>query len=614
MDILSEKLLLQIINRNLNISSYNSNREILFFDKNKTTTSSSKVLNTGYELYNVIFNKFETNFIDFVKIPEINDIIFFIKTFNYYSSVYENMNYTFLVYQLEPISLDNNEVNKKELANLRNFREKLENNFKTVKELYNNLKSSYLNFDNPLSFCSINFFEKEYDKNSFTFVSCITSELPKDITINEIFSFVKNNFNLTNEELNIDIKECETKEFFYYKQNFDQYYQNVLSDTEEEIEDEDEFYNECYDNYIEDFQGKRNFLNFRLIYLDDNAKAKLLRREFYNKGISRNTNTELNLNYLRGKILFSELLNNNFIIDKFVSVENQNYFNIFIEGLLFTDTVKMKNLIDKLNNKFPLLNLNAKKIDEEILELNDKLNNTIFYRDCSFYDFDDNEPKERIYKIIIPLTSVVFNHFKLYEINYQPQFISELKFKIRDINESSFIFGNKSIKRKLKEKSDNNVNLCLNSIEKISCKKDGIKRNTLILSDPENPNLRSRFTLNDVILYTYTDKISTIQGKKYVISSRNSNFLIKNNKINLKLLFKNKNNFISTNNYVKFKNSCKVFPKGFDKEKIFKVIHIENREYKNGLYSGKTKVSIMNSFGDITIIPITMVKKVNYEN
>lgn len=614
MDILSEKLLLQIINRNLNISSYNSNREILFFDKNKTTTSSSKVLNTGYELYNVIFNKFETNFIDFVKIPEINDIIFFIKTFNYYSSVYENMNYTFLVYQLEPISLDNNEVNKKELANLRNFREKLENNFKTVKELYNNLKSSYLNFDNPLSFCSINFFEKEYDKNSFTFVSCITSELPKDITINEIFSFVKNNFNLTNEELNIDIKECETKEFFYYKQNFDQYYQNVLSDTEEEIEDEDEFYNECYDNYIEDFQGKRNFLNFRLIYLDDNAKAKLLRREFYNKGISRNTNTELNLNYLRGKILFSELLNNNFIIDKFVSVENQNYFNIFIEGLLFTDTVKMKNLIDKLNNKFPLLNLNTKKIDEEILELNDKLNNTIFYRDCSFYDFDDNEPKERIYKIIIPLTSVVFNHFKLYEINYQPQFISELKFKIRDINESSFIFGNKSIKRKLKEKSDNNVNLCLNSIEKISCKKDGIKRNTLILSDPENPNLRSRFTLNDVILYTYTDKISTIQGKKYVISSRNSNFLIKNNKINLKLLFKNKNNFISTNNYVKFKNSCKVFPKGFDKEKIFKVIHIENREYKNGLYSGKTKVSIMNSFGDITIIPITMVKKVNYEN
>ncbi|MEM4711385.1 MAG: hypothetical protein QXL18_05555, partial [Candidatus Woesearchaeota archaeon] len=148
------------------------------------------------------------------------------------------------------------------------------------------------------------------------------------------------------------------------------------------------------------------------------------------------------------------------------------------------------------------------------------------------------------------------------------------------------------------------------SFENIICKKDKIKRDTLILSDEQNN--KSRFLLEDLeFSVNNITKISELKGKNYIISpdAIRGNFVFENTKSNLKINTNLKNKYICVNDYVTFKNSCNILPKNFCKEKRYKVIEIFDKEYKTGLYSGKSKALLVNEQGNTTIVPMTMIKK-----
>ncbi|MEM4711370.1 MAG: hypothetical protein QXL18_05480, partial [Candidatus Woesearchaeota archaeon] len=474
---LVDKGILSLIN-NINIENYLVDNFRIKNKENNTKITSIKnnILSVNRISFKPYFNEIKDENINFVKLSGLSDFIFFIKNFEYANICVENKHYLFYAFELEPIYPFNNNLSNNKIKKLKELKKLLINRFIYIRNQYKNIKQEINENDFHAKIEKFIPLECEYNKNKFIVVNCITNECTE--IAEELKICIKNAYDFFDEDFSFESFYCESKEYSIYKNNFESYYNELLNDTEF-VEDEDEFYDENYSIYLNSFPGKKYHLNYYLFNLNQKAAIKLLKNALLK--IKIDTISEININYLKGNILVSQLFNSKMLIDEFISIETKNYFNIFVKMLLFTDSNELENIVEKINNSCEEKR-KIKLIHEikAVIDVKTNYDKTIIYNNCS------TSKSENVYKIIVPLNSIIFTHSIIKIADIYNEIFSNLNVKIRDIDFSSKLFGNKTIKKKLKEISDSGQPLKIVSFENIICKKDKIKRDTLILSDEQN--------------------------------------------------------------------------------------------------------------------------------
>lgn len=396
-----------------------------------------------------------------------------------------------------------------------------------------------------------------------------------------------------------------TKKYYDYRESFNNGF------DEEEL-DEDLF-DDNYDTYLDKFEGQRYIISHRITSISFDFVNNIVNSSITKSFAHILTNYSF-YNSIKGSLFELNIPNSNygrFIIDDYIGHKNSlGNFMLFAVGILFVNED-----IHKINNESEFLkysnglfsNLSVK------IETNNYNSNTIgIVEQDNIILFPLNEPVGSLKCImfIFPITNRFFRLEGVNIFNVVKEISTNVKTSIDSYVESAKIFGNKSIKKKMfEEQSLSKSIFSIVDAENITCKKDNIKRDTIILKSINNPNLQSRFLLSEVNLIEKDYKLFSFSNKKELSALIWVDNIYFSKMKNLSLSFFSRKKIISKNDIVVFKKSCKILPKSFSKEEKLTVLEVEIKEKTKGIFSGKTMVTVLNKEKQlITKVPINMVK------